>query len=230
MPFASRIATRGGDAVYASLPSEVHANYIDAGYGGSQAFDNDDGSAFFDIHDNFFFHSDGFKMARNARGRPSLLARRADSLAATPPSPRLRIRYLQDYGGHDSASHDNVIVVRVYDGQSCINVGDYVPSHEQSFYNNTCVLPPTGSNGKDADRVAPSLGSQPCDGLPHGSGVLIAYANRYYTEHNNASAVCGNGASVRVVDLPPPMEAGSSSHPLPDGLTIMAWAREKLGI
>ena len=174
MPFASRIATRGGDAVYASLLSEVHANYIDAGYGGSQAFDNDDGSAFFDIHDNFFFHSDGFKMARNARGRPSPLARRADSLAATPLSPRLRIRYLQDYGGHDSASHDNVIVVRVYDGQSCINVGDYVPSHEQSFYNNTCVLPPTGSNGKDADRVAPSLGSQPCDGLPHGSGVLIA--------------------------------------------------------
>ena len=197
MPMASRIATRGGDAVYAAAMSEVHRNYIDASYGGSQAFDNDDGSAFWHIHDNFFMHSDGFK---------------------------------DDYGGHDSSTHDNVIVVREYDGQACLNVGDYVPGHEQSSYNNTCVLPPTGSNGKDADLVAPSLGSQPCAGLPHGSGVLIAYANRYFTANSNASARCGDGTSVRVADLPPPMEAGSSSHPLPDGLTVMQWAREKLGI
>ena len=129
MPMASRIATRGGDAVYAAAMSEVHRNYIDASYGGSQAFDNDDGSA--------FWH---------------------------------------------------------------------------------------------ADLVAPSLGSQPCAGLPHGSGVLIAYANRYFTAHANASARCGDGTAVRVADLPPPMEAGSSSHPLPDGLTVMQWAREKLGI
>jgi hypothetical protein len=42
MAFASRIATGGGTATYASALSEVHRNYIDAGYGGSQAFDTDE--------------------------------------------------------------------------------------------------------------------------------------------------------------------------------------------
>ena len=197
MAMASRVATGGGEATYAAAMTEVSRNMIDAGYGGSQAFDNDDGSAFIHTHDNFFVNSDGFKM---------------------------------DYGGHDSASHDNVIVVREYDGQACINAGNYVPGHEQRVYNNTCVLPPAGSNGKDPDLVAPNIGSDPdpCGGTPHGSGALIAYDNRYYTLHDNATTRCGNGTVIRVVDLPPPMEAGSSSHPLPDSATIIAWGREKI--
>lgn len=195
MPLASRIATGGGDASYDAALSEVHRNMIDAGYGGSQAFDNDDGSAFWHTHDNFLVNSDGIKM---------------------------------DYGGHSSSFHDNVVIVRQYDGQACINAGDFVPGHEHRVYNNTCVLPPTGSNGKDADLVAPFIGSTACDGLPHGSGVLIAFDNRYYTRNDNASTRCDAGQDVRVVDLPPPMEAGSSSHALPDTPTIIAWGRAKV--
>lgn len=132
-------------------------------------------------------------------------------------------------GGHDSIFSDNVVVVRPYDGQACVNVGDYVPGHEQKVYNNTCVLPPQGSRGQP-DLVAPSIGSNACAGLPYGSGVLIAYANRYYTLHDNATTTCDGNDQVRVVDLKPPMEAGSSSHPIPDGATIMAWGRAKIGL
>jgi hypothetical protein len=43
MPFATRIASGGGDASYRGIHSETSNNYVWANYGGSQAFDNDDG-------------------------------------------------------------------------------------------------------------------------------------------------------------------------------------------
>ncbi len=61
MPLASRIQTGGGEATYGAALTEIHHNFIDAGYGGSQSIDLDDGSAFFHIHSNFFMHSDGLK-------------------------------------------------------------------------------------------------------------------------------------------------------------------------
>jgi hypothetical protein len=68
-PFANTIATGGVASSYASLPSVSSHNFIDAGYGGSQAFDTDDGSSYLDIHDNFYVHSDMFKGARCQVGR-----------------------------------------------------------------------------------------------------------------------------------------------------------------
>jgi hypothetical protein len=40
IPYASRIATEGGEVSYAAALSEVHHTFINAGYGGSQAFDS----------------------------------------------------------------------------------------------------------------------------------------------------------------------------------------------
>jgi len=42
-PFSSMISTGGASATFASALSATHNNAINAGYGGSQAFDNDDG-------------------------------------------------------------------------------------------------------------------------------------------------------------------------------------------
>ena len=53
---------RWGVPSYEPLPTHVHHNIISANYGGSQAFDTDDGSSWYDIHHNFWFDSDGFKM------------------------------------------------------------------------------------------------------------------------------------------------------------------------
>jgi hypothetical protein len=40
----------------------VSNNFVIANYGASQGFDTDDGSSWYDIHDNFFFLADGWKM------------------------------------------------------------------------------------------------------------------------------------------------------------------------
>ena len=42
--------------------NNVNNNFITANYGASQGFDTDDGSSFYNIHDNFFFMADGWKM------------------------------------------------------------------------------------------------------------------------------------------------------------------------
>jgi hypothetical protein len=40
----------------------------------------------------------------------------------------------QAYGGHDSVFSNNVVAVRTYDGQACLNEGDYVPGHESAQF------------------------------------------------------------------------------------------------
>jgi len=117
-----------------------------------------------------------------------------------------------------------VVVVRTYDGQACVNSGDFVPGFETQIINNTCILPPEGSDGKRPDMVAHV--DQAC--LAPAAGNLIARDNRYHTVNGNASAACGDGSVRRIADMPPPFEAGSSAHALPDGDTIIAWGREKL--
>ena len=42
--------------------NNVNNNFIIANYGASQGFDTDDGSSWYDIHDNFFFMADAWKM------------------------------------------------------------------------------------------------------------------------------------------------------------------------
>ena len=71
--------------------NHVDHNMIIANYGASQGFDTDDGSSWYDIHDNVLWKASGWKM---------------------------------DYGGHDSAFHDNIIY-NDKGGQACINTGGF---------------------------------------------------------------------------------------------------------
>ena len=59
VPFLSTVAH--GYPSYDALYTEVHHNFIFANYGASQAFDTDDGSAWYDIHDNFGWDAQGVK-------------------------------------------------------------------------------------------------------------------------------------------------------------------------
>ena len=59
MPFLHKL---GGTPTFDSLPTVTKRNLIFANYGGSQAFDNDDGSSWYHTHDNVFYSADGFKM------------------------------------------------------------------------------------------------------------------------------------------------------------------------
>jgi hypothetical protein len=51
-----------GEASYEAQMNSVDHNFIIANYGASQGFDTDDGSSWYDIHDNFFFLADAWKM------------------------------------------------------------------------------------------------------------------------------------------------------------------------
>ena len=62
MPLASRVATGGGAGTFASALTVVSNSMIVANYGGSQGFDNDDGSEYYRTVDNFFYQACGFKM------------------------------------------------------------------------------------------------------------------------------------------------------------------------
>lgn len=130
-----------------------------------------------------------------------------------------------DYGGHDSIIEGNICSVRTYDGQSCINVGDYVPGFETTIASNTCILPPGGSRG-DPDLVDSSLGSAPCDG--GAPGAPITHDNAYYTSTGVATVNCGNGSKVDVRDVPPPTEARATVGFTPSDDTLIGWFREKL--
>ena len=78
-----------------------------------QGFDTDDGSSWYDIHDNVLWKASGWKM---------------------------------DYGGHDSAFHDN-IVYNDKGGQACINTGGFLPGHGVHWYHLFSVTsPPTVSS------------------------------------------------------------------------------------
>lgn len=52
-PFLTDV--RDGTPSWVPAPTEVDRNFIIANYGGSQGFDNDDGSSFYRIHDNFIY-------------------------------------------------------------------------------------------------------------------------------------------------------------------------------
>ena len=51
-----------GRPSYTAQMNQVDHNFIIANYGASQGFDTDDGSSWYDIHDNFFFEADGWKV------------------------------------------------------------------------------------------------------------------------------------------------------------------------
>ena len=60
-PFMTKVRD-GVTRSYSPADNEVATNFIIANYGASQGIDNDDGSSWYNIHDNFFYQADGFKM------------------------------------------------------------------------------------------------------------------------------------------------------------------------
>jgi hypothetical protein len=62
MPFLTKIRSVGGEASYSPAATTTSHNFIIANYGASQGMDNDDGSSWYDVHDNFYYDASGFKM------------------------------------------------------------------------------------------------------------------------------------------------------------------------
>ncbi len=86
MPFLTAIRSLGGLATYAARDTETTHSMIIANYGASQGYDGDDGSSWYDIHDNFFYDAAGFKV----RSRP---LRRVPVTLLNPLAPPLCCRW-----------------------------------------------------------------------------------------------------------------------------------------
>jgi hypothetical protein len=136
-----------------------------------------------------------------------------------------------DYGPHDSIFESNVIVVRAYDGQNCVNSGSFVPGHAHVIYNNTCVVM-AARNPWDTDTVIQEAGGW-CN--PNsGGGLMSIYNNRYFTTHGNASVGCGPsnwGTTIEAYRAAnPSFEVNSTFATIPDPTDVIQWGRAILGL
>ena len=161
--------------------TEVERNIIIANYGGSQGFDNDDGSSWYDIHHNVIY-GEGLKQDCKLFVRINVLHPLfvphyiiahvfipTTSRIAPPPT---HIATPCTDGGHDSKYHDNLNIVHRYDGQNCINTwpfksgqgpcGDWGNgtaqcSHAHRFENNRCIVLYTDEYSPGAGGCPPGL-------------------------------------------------------------------------
>ena len=249
-----------GTPSYEAQMNSVNNNFIIANYGASQGFDTDDGSSWYDIHDNFFFMADGkntrmllyFKVASFHKFRVFRIF---------VLNSRVLSAWKMDYGGHDSRFTGNVIYIAHKDGQNCFNSWPMLPGHGTVWSGNKCILQTSLNLGNPGDGIVPALH---CPGpaetvVPWNKSEtttdtwraecgLTLEDNEYYTSNVSGTTVnadcpesppgsnnCGNRRGM----VQPTFaewtgkywnDKGSTLSPLPTDAQLLAWAREQLGM
>lgn len=139
---------------------------------------------------------------------PSAFHRHAQANPFTP----------QQYGGHNSKFHSNVVVA--INGQNCIGTAAFAsPEAADQYFDNDCLVYGT-------ERVDDLF--ENCDPDLAPNAPLVGYNNRYYTEKANASATCDCCGLRPLRDLPAGLATNFTSSLLPTGDAIIAMGRAKL--
>ncbi len=131
--------------------------------------------------------------------------------------------------GHDSLFHSNVVIVRPFDGQNCINSWDFLPGHQDHHFNNTCAIM-GARNPHDVNMVINQGDGGVCG---NGPGAMVLHSNRYFTRDGNASVICGGPWGTTIVGLReqfPNFEVNSTASLLPEPATVIQWGRDVLGL
>ena len=144
---------------------------------------------------------------------------------------------LQDYGGHDSAFHSNLVINYPYDGQNCVNIGGFLRGHGDGFYNNTCLVG-VGGMRKPSGCGDPSCFVKQATDLDNVGGVsqcdpdyVSIGNNTYYSPNGNATLNCGGKAmSIPEVQKQHGIELGSTFDTFPTDAEIIQWAQDRLGM
>jgi hypothetical protein len=171
---------------------------------------------------------------RGAPSLPSFLAPPPPPHLLTCPHPTLLIAHyppLRTAGGHDSIFENNIVIVRPFDGQNCMNMWAFVPGHQDKLFNNTCAIWQVGVAGKatDADMVLTQNDCGACGS--DRSATPVFAANAYYTTHGNASVNCGGPFGTTIAAMQgrfADFERGSTWHTLPAAATVVQWGRDVL--
>ena len=201
LPFLTHIKYGNDEAPsYEALPSTIARNVISADFGGSQAFDNDDGSSYYESHHNFFYSSDGVKM--DYKGHDSEFHHNLVVVNAYDGQNCL------NGGGFPSAHRDS------FHDNKCILAG--------------CRGGKNRSNHHAACQDI--IGNFACDAKDLNASMASSwklYNNEYYTVHGNASLPCGVSIADAAAGGSG-VEKGSSAHMLPTDAELIVFAKALL--
>jgi len=191
---------KDGTPSYTAQMNSVDTNFIIANYGASQGFDTDDGSSWYDIHDNFFFMADAWKMdygGHDSRFTGNIIYHgHNDGQNCVNTWPFLP--------GHGA----------VWEGNKCVlprsnNIAGSIAS---------CDCP--GHNAKQWNASDPDASI--------GGECGVTFGNNEYFTHNASATVnrCGDFDTVWKANNEP----SSNISMLPSDDELLGWARAKLGM
>ena len=202
MPFLTELVPDAkGRPSFTPLPNEITRNLIVANYGASQGVDNDDGSSFYQIHDNFFFGAEGFKMDYGGHNS------QFDS--------NLVMVYPYDGSNCINVGSFKRGVGDAFRNNTCLSgIGEWAMS-------SGCGSPACANRSRPAP---------PMDVVGHVGQCDPAYTtladNSYYTPHGNATLQCGGGGALTIagVQRKHGNELGSRAAKLPTAAEALSWA------
>jgi len=191
-----------GKPSYTAQMNGVYKNFIIANYGASQGFDTDDGSSWYDIHDNFFFEADAWKMdygGHDSRFTGNIVYHgHNDGQNCVNTWP-----FLPDHGA-------------VWENNTCI-----LPKSTNLFGSiSGCNCPGKGT-------VNPFNTSDPGSNPQNGECGVTFGNNRYFTQ--NGTATCNRCGDFET-KWKAQNEPDSTVSELPTDEEIISWARAKLNM
>jgi len=211
MPFLTKVGN-GVDKSFVPKMNTIAGNYIFANYGASQAVDNDDGSSWYDIHDNAFYWSDGFKM--DYGGHDSKFSN--NIVVGVPYDGQNCVNLGSFVPGHEHQVSNNTFFISIGGHRYGSGCGDP-----------TCVDENTLDDGVALNHAV-TIGT--CDG----SSRANMYNNSYLSPNANASIRCSYGGPEIFLDDAqrkyPGLFRDSVAGPLPSSDSVAAALASVLGI
>ena len=139
-----------------------------------------------------------------------------------------------DFGGHDSAFHDNIVYVGDSDGQNCVNAGPFLPGHGVEWFQNKCIVTASKNIGSTGGCNCPGKGKpSPGGGVaPQTVCGLTMHNNEYFGDPNipgNMTMSCA-GPVLASTWLASGSDDGSAVYEIPSDDALIGWARQKLSL
>ncbi|KAH8057620.1 hypothetical protein JL722_6706 [Aureococcus anophagefferens] len=210
---AYRTPLRDPSGGWAPLPTVISRNAIIANYGGSQGVDNDDGSSWYDIFDNFFY---GEGLKNDYGGHDS--------------SYHGNVNVVHPYDGQ------NCINVWAFDASApgpCVGGPETAEpcSHAHLFHDNVCVLLTDVAQGYGTQQQVACAAKDGTFNPKAPDQMAKMRDNRYYTTNGSAFLKCPDKTELASLAFLQSggVELGSTEGTIPDDATIMAWGRAALG-
>ena len=186
---------------FEALQNQIYGNFVSADYGGSQAFDNDDGSSYYATHDNVWYSSDGVKM--DYRGHDSSFENNLVVVNAYDGQNCIN-------GGGFPEGHRSV-----FTGNKCILAGCRGKNR-------------TNAHGACNERIG-NFGCDASDLRDSMADSWVLANNTYYTPLGNASLPCGVTIETAAAGGSG-VEEGSTAQRLPTDEELITMARHTLNM